>query len=57
MRYLDFYDARERLRRMLTDAAVWAIRRLNPSKDNGLSMRLHDLADQYDTRPTGQWEK
>lgn len=25
-------------------------------KDRGLSRRLHDLADQYDPRPTGEWQ-
>jgi len=33
------------------------IKLLNPSKDRSLSFRLHGIADEYDTRPTGEWSK
>ena len=40
-----------------TDFLMWLIHILNRYKDRNLSVRLHDLADNYDTRPTGQWSK
>ena len=39
----------------LTAWLLKLLRVLNPYKDNGLSQQLHDIADEYDTRPTGEW--
>ena len=46
---------RDWLQDKLTRMLLWLLLKLNPSKDRCLSVRLHDIADQYDTRPTGQW--
>ena len=51
------HEAREKVWGLLTEFLVWLIRCVNPSKDNVLSRRLHDVADEYDTRPTGQWRR
>lgn len=39
----------------MTVLGVKMIEYANPTKDRALSYWLHNLADQYDTRPTGQW--
>ncbi len=39
----------------LTDVLLWMLQRLNKYKSRTLSFRLHNIADRYDTRPTGQW--
>lgn len=41
---------------VLTAVLLWALRKVNPHKDNRLAHKLHDMADQYDTRPTGAWQ-
>ncbi len=43
------------MRDLLTALCVYLIRRLNPYKDNQLARRLHSVADEYDSRPTGEW--
>lgn len=39
-------------RDVATDVLLWLVRKLNPSRDRALSWRLHDMADEYDTRPS-----
>lgn len=39
----------------LTDSLLWFLRKLNRHKDNSLAYRLHSIADEYDTRPSGLW--
>lgn len=39
----------------VTPALIHLIQVLNPSADNKLSRQLHQVADEYDTRPTGEW--
>jgi len=49
------YTVRTWCRESIADFAMWLIRWTNRGKDRMLSRRLHDLADTYDTRPTGEW--
>ena len=53
------YDLKEWLKEWcnynLTSWTIWLIKIVNPYKDRMLSNRLHDLADWYDPRPTGEW--
>lgn len=43
------------------NAALRALLRLiqlvEPCRNRGLSREMHDIADRYDTRPTGEWEQ
>jgi hypothetical protein len=34
---------------------IWLIKVSFRYKDQGLSWKLHSLADKYDRRPTGEW--
>ena len=44
------------MRYKATKFLLWFIQKINKSKDRSLAMELHDLADQYDPRPTGEWQ-
>jgi len=44
------------MREKLTDLLLFLVRRINRYKDRCLSKRLHDIADQYDPFPTGEWK-
>jgi hypothetical protein len=50
------YNSKEYARDKLTNSAIHIVTLLNRYKDRSLAFRLHDLADQYDPRPTGQWQ-
>ena len=50
------YDEREWVRSHLTDFLLWSLRRVNRYKDRCLARRLHNIADEYDPRPTGEWQ-
>ncbi len=41
--------------RWCTDALLYLVGVLNPNKDEGLSYKLHNIADTYAKRPTGDW--
>lgn len=43
------------MRDLATALLVYFIKCLNPYKDRRLSRKLHNLADEYNTRPTGEW--
>ena len=49
-------ELRESVRSMTTQVLLWAIRVINPSRDQILSFTLHKIADHYDTRPEGRWD-
>jgi hypothetical protein len=44
------------VRLAITKLAIGVIQLANSEKDNMLAWELHILADQYSTRPTGQWD-
>lgn len=46
---------RFRLQPPVTDVILKLLLQVNQSKDRSLSWRLHNIADEYDPRPTGQW--
>lgn len=48
--------AQDDLRVLLTRALLRGVEKLNPNKDEGLSVFLHDMADEYARRPTGEWK-
>ena len=50
------YELKLYLREIANDCLIWMIEKINTKKDNGLSDRLHRVADHYDTKPTGNWE-
>lgn len=49
------YEIREAIRWACVRLAVRFLRLTNRCKDEALSMYLHDVADEYARRPTGQW--
>jgi hypothetical protein len=34
---------------------IWLMQKLKPYRDESFAYKLHDIADQYTRRPTGQW--
>jgi hypothetical protein len=42
---------------IVTRVLLFILQKINPHKDRTLAWRLHDIADQYDTRPSGQWRQ
>lgn len=47
----DLWDLKNQIQYRLTLTALWIIRKINPYKNNGLSQRLFDLAEECNTRP------
>lgn len=41
----------------ITSVLIRAIRAVNRHKNRSLAWELHDLADEYDPRPTGKWSE
>jgi len=52
---MDAYKIKEWVRETLVDFSIWLLITAEPSRHEGLSMRLHNVADQYARRPTGEW--
>lgn len=48
-------DLRDCVRERLIHMLLWGLRRVEPCKNRALAVLLHDVADRYDPRPTGQW--
>lgn len=47
----DLYSLRLQIQHRLTLTLLWFIQKVNPYKDGGVSQRLFDLAENYNTRP------
>lgn len=43
------------LRPPATNVIIKLLLQVNQHKNNALARRLHNIADEYDTRPTGRW--
>lgn len=54
--YCDYHLFKYSARIKLTDLLIYLIKKLNPYKDPSLSRKLHDVADEYDKNPTGEWK-
>lgn len=53
---IDWWEVKTWLREKTVDFCVWLIKRVERYKNESLSWRLHNLADEYYARrPTGQW--
>lgn len=44
------------IKNFFINIGIFIIKRAEPCKDENLSWRLHNLADQYARRPTGEWK-
>jgi hypothetical protein len=52
---IDWYEIKDWFRRKVIDLGIWLVQKAEPCKNEGLSYRLHNLADGYARRPTNQW--
>lgn len=53
---IDYWDVKYRIYDAWTDLLIWTVEKTCRYKDRCLAHRLHRLADQYDPRPTGEWD-
>jgi len=44
------------MRERVISVLLWLLQRVEPCKSEGLSYKLHGIADRYARSPTGAWE-